>query len=227
MKKLSASSYQLLACREEGFSLIEVMLAMVILAFAVVGVMGMYHWADYGLRLGANGIKALALAESRLEAKRAAPWDGLLADDLDFDGRPDLTMRDDGAGPDEKAGDGVYSAAADDGAIHLVWTVQTDRPGPLRPIRAITYRQVLLAGESRLGQGSREPIQVCQKLHLLRRRFQHRNAGSHAERDCAGPGQAQFRLHDRHTDAHILMLRDRVLLSRQSPLEMAQRLDRG
>jgi prepilin-type N-terminal cleavage/methylation domain-containing protein len=87
MKKLSASSYQLLACREEGFSLIEVMLAMVILAFAVVGVMGMYHWADYGLRLGANGIKALALAESRLEAKRAAPWDGLLADDLDFDGR--------------------------------------------------------------------------------------------------------------------------------------------
>jgi prepilin-type N-terminal cleavage/methylation domain-containing protein len=157
MKKLSASSYQLLACREEGFSLIEVMLAMVILAFAVVGVMGMYHWADYGLRLGTNGIRALALAESRLEAKRAAPWDGLLADDLDFDGRPDLTMRDDGTGPDEKAGDGVYSAAADDGAIHLVWTVQTDRPGPLRLAGSVS---ILVRASFPAGKGPRREIRI-------------------------------------------------------------------
>ena len=46
-----------------GFSLIEVMLAMVILAFSVVGVMGMYQWAEQGLRHGTTGSRALALAE--------------------------------------------------------------------------------------------------------------------------------------------------------------------
>lgn len=132
MKKLSVINDQLLARREEGFSLIEVMLAMVILAFALVGVIGMFQWADYGLQLGANGMKALTMAESRLEAKRAAPWGALLADDLDFDGRPDVEMKDDGMQADERAGDGIYSAALDEGGIHLVWTLQADRVGPLQ-----------------------------------------------------------------------------------------------
>jgi|GEM_PF-266187 len=145
------------ALSESGFSLIEVMLAMVILAFALVGVMGMYHWADYGLQLGANGIKALALAESRLEAKRAVSWEALLADDLDFDGRPDLTMRDDGTGADETAGDGVYSAAVDKDAIHLVWTVQADRSGPLRLAGSVS---ILVRASFPAGKGPRREIRI-------------------------------------------------------------------
>jgi prepilin-type N-terminal cleavage/methylation domain-containing protein len=127
MKKLSASSYQLLARGEEGFSLIEVMLAMVILAFAMLGAMGLFQWADYGVRIGANGTRALALAESRLEAKRAGPWEALLNDDLDANGVPDIVMKDDGAPPDAEAADGVYTAGVEQDGIHLVWTVRFDR----------------------------------------------------------------------------------------------------
>lgn len=111
-----------------GFSLIEVMLAMVILAFSVVGVMGMYQWAEQGLRHGTTGSRALALAESRLEAKRSAAWEALLQDDLNADGTAEITMNDDGEGADERAGDGIYTASVDEGGIHLKWTVQPDRP---------------------------------------------------------------------------------------------------
>jgi prepilin-type N-terminal cleavage/methylation domain-containing protein len=116
--------------QQAGFSLIEVMIAMVILAFAILGVMGSFRWAEHGLRQGATGMRALALAESRLEAKRAAPWTALLTDDVDGDGRPEITMRDDGQPPDAQADDGLYTAEAERDGIVLRWTVQTDRPGP-------------------------------------------------------------------------------------------------
>jgi len=116
---------------EGGFSLIEVMIAMVILAFGILGVMGSFRWADHGLRYGANGTRALAMAESRLEAKRSAPWAALLTDDLNADGTPDLTMRDDGTQGDVQAGDGVFTAGLEEGGIRLTWTVRPDRPGPL------------------------------------------------------------------------------------------------
>lgn len=157
MKKLSAMSDQLFARREEGFTLIEVMLAMVILAFAILGVTGMFQWADYGLQLGANGMKALAMAESRLEAKRAAPWGALLADDLDFDGRPDVEMKDDGMQADERAGDGIYSAAVDDGGIHLVWTLQADRAGPLQTAGSVI---ILVRAGFPAGRGGRREFQI-------------------------------------------------------------------
>lgn len=111
--------------------MIEVMFAMVILAFAVLGVMGSFKWADHGLREGSDGTRALAMAESRLEAKRAAPWQALLWDDLNGDGVPEITMRDDGVEPDAASGDGIYTAGLEENGIRLVWTVQPDRPGPL------------------------------------------------------------------------------------------------
>lgn len=157
MKKRSAISDQLLARREEGFSLIEVMFAMVILAFALVGVMGMFQWADYGLQMGANGLKALAMAESRLEAKRAVPWEALLTDDLDFDGQPDIQMNDNGMQADEKAGDGIYSAAVDDGGIHLVWTVQPDSAGLLRAAGSVV---ILVRASFPVGRGARREFQI-------------------------------------------------------------------
>jgi len=125
---------------ESGFSLIEVMFAMVILAFGVLGVMGMFQWADHCMRHGANGTKALAMVESRLEAKRTVTWDALLLDDLESDGIPEITMRDDGTEEDEKAGDGVYTASREQDGIRLVWTVQPDRPGSLRSAGSVVIQ---------------------------------------------------------------------------------------
>lgn len=125
---------------ERGFSLIEVQFAMVILAFSVLGVMGMFQWSDHGLRYGANGMRALAMAESRLEAKRNAPWESLLSDDLDADGLQELMMRDDGTQSDERAGDGMYTGAIEQGGIRLVWTVQINPPGSLRDAGSVVIQ---------------------------------------------------------------------------------------
>lgn len=117
--------------RQAGFSLIEVMMAMVVLAFGILGVMSAFQWSDGGLRQGATGTRALALAESRLEAKRAAPWEALLADDVDGDGRAEIAMRDDGRPPDRQAGDGLYTAETAQAGIVIRWTVQADGAGPV------------------------------------------------------------------------------------------------
>ncbi len=116
---------------EAGFSLIEVILAMILLAGAVLGVMGTFQWADRVVKSGTHAARALALAEARLEAKRVASWDRLLSDDLDLDGVAEITMQDDGAEFDAAAGDGIYTAHHDEGGIRLVWTLQPDRPGSL------------------------------------------------------------------------------------------------
>lgn len=120
------------AQQQAGFSLIEVMMAMVVLAFGILGVMSAFRWSDFGLRQGTTGTHALALAESRLEAKRATPWEALLTDDLDGDGRMETVMHDDGRPPDTQAGDGIYTAMIEQDGIVLRWTVQPDRAGPVQ-----------------------------------------------------------------------------------------------
>lgn len=140
-----------------GFSLIEVMFAMVILAFGVLGVMGMFQWADHGLRHGANGTRALAMVESRLEAKRTVAWDALLLDDLDSDGIPEITMRDDGTEGDAEAGDGVYTASREQDGIRLVWTVQPDRAGSLRSVGSIVIQA---RASYQVGQGQWREIRI-------------------------------------------------------------------
>lgn len=120
------------AQQQAGFSLIEVMMAMVVLAFGILGVMAAFQWSNDGVRQGATGTHALALAESRIEAKRAGPWAALLTDDMDGDGHPEIAMRDDGQFPDRQAGDGRYTAMIERDGIALQWTVQPDRAGPVR-----------------------------------------------------------------------------------------------
>lgn len=128
----SPFSFCLFTCRRaEGFSLAEVLVAMVLLTLGLLAALSGFRWAQVGLDDGERATRALALAQSRLEAKRTTSWRTLLQDDADADGMDELHMRDDGRGEDERAGDGRYTGSWTDGGIHVVWTIQPDRPGPL------------------------------------------------------------------------------------------------
>ena len=136
MQKLNAQSSSLIAS-ETGFSLIEVMVAMVVTAFGLLGAMALFQIADHGLRDGGVGLRALALAQSRLEAKRVTPWSQILQDDLNADGIVDVTMRDDGTQGDVQGGDGTYTAMHQQAGITLSWTVRPDRHGTLERAGAV------------------------------------------------------------------------------------------
>jgi len=116
---------------ESGASFAEVLVAMTLTLIGLVGAMGAFQAAERSLRTGTMGTRALAMAESRIEAKRSARWDRLLLDDLNHDGIPDLVMHDDGAGGDMLAGDGVYSGSWSQDGVQLVWTVTPSRSGSL------------------------------------------------------------------------------------------------
>jgi hypothetical protein len=116
---------------ESGASFAEVLVAMALTMIGLVGAMGAFQAAERILQTGTLATRALAMAESRIEAKRSARWDRLLLDDLNHDGIPDLVMRDDGAADDVLAGDGVYSGSWDQDGVHLVWTVTPSRSGSL------------------------------------------------------------------------------------------------
>ena len=122
---------------QTGATFSEVLVALLVTSVAVVGAMGAFEAADKGLGRDALAARALAMAESRLEAKRAAPWEQLLLDDLDHDGVPEVVMRDDGIGADRSAGDGIYSAMLEADGVTLVWTVASHHPGNLSSAGAV------------------------------------------------------------------------------------------
>lgn len=117
-----------------GHSLVEVMIAMVLASLGLVAGLGMAQVADRGLQQGMKSTRALTMAESRLEAKRASAWSQLLLDDVNHDGVAETVMRDDGVVPDEVANDGTYTASADREGIHLVWAVALSRNAPLASV---------------------------------------------------------------------------------------------
>jgi prepilin-type N-terminal cleavage/methylation domain-containing protein len=110
-----------------GFSLVESMVALVVLSIGVIGTIGMFEWAEHGLQQGSVMTTALALAESRLEAKRSLPWEQLLMDDLDQDGTVESSMRDDGVQDDVTTNDGIFTGSLVRSNIRLVWTVELNR----------------------------------------------------------------------------------------------------
>ena len=116
---------------EGGASFAEVLVAMALTLIGLAGAMAAFEAAERSLRSGILATRALAMAESRIEAKRAARWDRLLLDDLNHDGVTDLVMHDDGAAGDVLAGDGVYSGSWDQDGVHLIWTVTPSRSGSL------------------------------------------------------------------------------------------------
>jgi hypothetical protein len=139
-----------------GATFSEVMVAMALTSLGVMGAMGAFLAAERSLSRDILAVRALAMAESRLEAKRAASWDQLLVDDLDHDGWPDVTMQDDGARGDRTAGDGIYSAIWEQHGVTLMWTVRPNHAGRFGDSGAIVieargiYQTSTGAGEVRL-----------------------------------------------------------------------------
>ena len=116
---------------EGGASFAEVFVAMALTLVGLASAMGAFQAAERSFRTGMLATRALAMAESRIEAKRSARWDRLMLDDLNHDGVPDLAMHDDGAGGDVLAGDGVFSGSWEQDGVHLIWTVTPSRSGLL------------------------------------------------------------------------------------------------
>ena len=114
-----------------GFTLVESMVALVVLSIGISGTIGMCEWAQRGLQRGVMTTTALALAESCLEGKRSLPWDQLLADDLDQNGTLESLMHDDGLLGDETNGDGIFTGSLTRSNIRLSWTVELNRGGQL------------------------------------------------------------------------------------------------
>lgn len=143
--------------RDEGFSLIEVMMAMVISGIALMGTMAAVEMASRHAQQGSLSSSALELAQARLEAKRSVRWQLLLEDDLDHDGVPEVMMKDDGQGLDAMAGDGIYTAMQERDGVTLVWTVEADRPGPLSLVGMVAIRAVA----SYTGPGGRKDVRMA------------------------------------------------------------------
>lgn len=141
---------------KEGFSLIEVMVAMAIASIALMGAMGALQVSIRHAQQGEMKTRALALAQGRLEAKRSVRWEALLHDDLNHDGLADVVMNDEGGGKDVAAGDGTYTGTWEQDGVSLEWTVAVDRPGPLSAAGFVVIR----ATAAYEGLGERKSVQV-------------------------------------------------------------------
>lgn len=113
---------------ECGFSLVEPLIAMVILSISLLGSVGMFVVAQDGISEGAKSLEASALAESKLERLQAAPYQTLLRADLNGDGLADVQPQDSGVDGDAVAGDGEYTVRQAVNGIVLTWTVRPDQP---------------------------------------------------------------------------------------------------
>jgi prepilin-type N-terminal cleavage/methylation domain-containing protein len=128
--------------KNDGFSLVEVMVAMVISGVALLGTLGAVEVSSRHVQQGGLNSKAIELAQARLEAKRSIRWQSLLEDDLDRNGAPETLLADDGQGSDITAGDGIYTAMYERDGVTVVWTIEADRPGPLRSAAMVMIRAV-------------------------------------------------------------------------------------
>ncbi len=143
--------------RDDGFSLIEVMVAMVISVIALAGAIEAVEISMKHIQQGGLASKALGLAQARLEVKRSVRWELLLEDDLDYDGFPETIMKDDGQGPDVMAGDGIYSAMLEREGVTVTWNVEVDHPGPLGSVGMVAIR----ATASSAGMGNQKEVRMA------------------------------------------------------------------
>lgn len=144
--------------KNDGFSLVEVMVAMVIAGVALMGTLSAVEISSRHIRQGGLSGKAVELAQSRLEAKRSVRWESLLEDDLDHDGIPETIMADDGQHSDITAGDGIYTAMYEREGVTVVWMIETNHPGPL----SSTAMVMIQASGSYVGpNGQKKEVKVA------------------------------------------------------------------
>lgn len=127
---------------DHGISLVEVMVAMMISGIALMGTLGAVEISTRYAHHGVVSSQALEFAQGRLEVKRSVRWELLLEDDLDRDGVAETHMVDDGTGFDAVPGDGIYTAMYERDGITLVWTIETDHPGPVSASGMVRIRAV-------------------------------------------------------------------------------------
>lgn len=137
-----------------GFSLVEVMVAIMISGIALMGTLGAVEISSRHAKSGGMSTKALELAQGRLEVKRSIRWQSILEDDLDHDGHSETFMADNGEGGDRVAGDGIYTAMYERDGVTVMWTIEGNGPGPFSAAGMVTIRAV--ASYSGLGDQKRE-----------------------------------------------------------------------
>ena len=71
---------------ENGVSLVEPLVAMVVISFSLLGSVGMFAAAQEGISGSAKSMEAIALAESKMERLRALPYSSLLSGNQTVDG---------------------------------------------------------------------------------------------------------------------------------------------
>lgn len=128
--------------QQNGFSLVEVMVAMMISGIALMGALSAVEVSSKHLQQGGLSNKALELAQARLEVKRSVRWQSLLEDDLDRNGVPETFMADDGRGYDVAAGDGIYTAMDQRDGVTVVWTIEAERSRPLHTAAMVMIRAI-------------------------------------------------------------------------------------
>lgn len=142
----------------DGFSLIEVMVAMMISGIALLGTLGAVEITSRYVHQGGLSSKVLELAQGKLEAKRSIRWSSLLEDDPNYDGIVDAIMVDDGQGADITARDGIYTASYERDGITLVWTIESDREKSLNTSGIVVIRAAASYSDRR---GQRREVQVA------------------------------------------------------------------
>lgn len=113
---------------QRGFSLVEVMISLVILAFGMLGTISMFSASEKALSTSSRMTMALRLAQEKLESKKAVSFESLLLDDMDGDGILETRMVDDSTAGDEVAGDGIYTGSDISLGIVRRWTVSLNTP---------------------------------------------------------------------------------------------------
>lgn len=113
---------------KRGFTLIEVMISLVILAFGILGTIGMFSASDKALGTSNQMTMALRLAQEKLESKKGVNFETLLLDDLDGDGALETRMTGDSTGGDKVAENGIYTGSDTSFGIIRRWTISLNNP---------------------------------------------------------------------------------------------------
>src|SRR3989442_16030011 len=119
---------RVLLLSERGMSMVEPLVAMVVLSVSLLGSVSMLSLAQDGIAGGARKLEAMALAESRLERLRAVPYQSLLKADLDGDGLVVGRLKDSGREGNAVAGDGEYTARQTINSVMATSALRPDRP---------------------------------------------------------------------------------------------------